>query len=162
MKNEKWFYWGGRIIKKKNNIIHRDISPHNIMLTFDGAVKVIDFGIAKADSNSEATQAGTIKGKLSYLAPEYLDGLDLDHRYDQFAVGITLWEMLCSRKLFKASNDIAVLKKIQECRVPKPSDINPNVPKELDQIILKALSRNREDRFENLDKIDTLFVMMTS
>jgi serine/threonine protein kinase len=139
---------------QKYTIIHRDISPHNVMLTFDGAVKVIDFGIAKSEKSSEQTQAGTIKGKLSYLAPEYIEGKKLDARYDQFAVGITFWEMLCSRKLFKANNDIAVLKKIQECRVPKPSDINPNVPKELDQIILKALSRNREDRFENLDKMN--------
>ena len=105
---------------QKYSVIHRDISPHNIMLTFDGAVKVIDFGIAKSDRNSEQTQAGTIKGKLSYLAPEYIDGKKLDPRYDQFAVGITFWEMLCSRKLFKANNDIAVLKKIQECRVPRP------------------------------------------
>ncbi|MGB0453815.1 MAG: serine/threonine protein kinase [Bacteriovoracaceae bacterium] len=139
---------------EKNQIIHRDISPHNIMLTFDGSIKIIDFGIAKSDKSSEKTQAGTIKGKLSYLAPEYIEGMELDPRYDQFAVGITFWEMLCSRKLFKAANDIAILKKIQECKVPRPSDINPNVPKELDQIILKALSPNREDRFENLDKMN--------
>lgn len=140
------------------NIIHRDISPHNIMLTYDGAVKVIDFGIAKADSNSEATQAGTIKGKLSYLAPEYLDGLELDHRYDQFAVGISLWEMLCSRKLFTAKNDLAVLKLIQACKVPKPSSINPNVPAELDEIVLKALSKDRNKRFENMDKLNRALV----
>ncbi|MBC7539106.1 MAG: serine/threonine protein kinase [Bacteriovorax sp.] len=136
------------------NIIHRDISPHNIMLTYDGAVKIIDFGIAKSQSNSEATQAGTIKGKLSYLAPEYLDGADLDPRYDQFAVGITLWEMLCSRKLFKENNDLAVLKKIQECKIPIPSSINPNVPKELDEIVLKALSKDRTKRFDNLDQMN--------
>lgn len=140
------------------NIIHRDISPHNIMLTYDGAVKVIDFGIAKADSNSEATQAGTIKGKLSYLAPEYLDGLELDHRYDQFAVGISLWEMLCSRKLFTAKNDLAVLKLIQNCKVPRPSSINPNVPPELDEIVLKALSKDRNKRFENMDKLNRALV----
>lgn len=136
------------------NIIHRDISPHNIMLTYDGAVKIIDFGIAKSQSNSEATQAGTIKGKLSYLAPEYLEGLELDPRYDQFALGITLWEMLCSRKLFKENNDLAVLKKIQECKVPVPSSINPNVPKELDEIVLKALSKDRNKRFDNLDQMN--------
>lgn len=147
-----------KLTNKPFNIIHRDISPHNIMLTYDGSIKVIDFGIAKADSNSEATQAGTIKGKLSYLAPEYLDGLQLDHRYDQFAVGITLWELLCSRKLFQASNDLAVLKQIQACKIPAPSSINPNVPKELDQIVLKSLAKDRNQRFENMDKFNRALV----
>lgn len=132
-------------------IVHRDISPHNLMITYDGAVKVIDFGIAKASTNSEATQAGTIKGKLSYLAPEYLEGLELDHRYDMFALGITLWEMLCNRKLFKAENDLAVLKQIQACKIPAPSSINPNVPKQLDDIVLKALARDRAKRFKDMD-----------
>ncbi len=143
-----------KLTGKAANIVHRDISPHNIMLTYDGAIKVIDFGIAKAESNSEATQAGTIKGKLSYLAPEYLDGQELDPRYDQFALGITLWEMLCSRKLFKAPNDLAVLKKIQECKVPPPSSINPMVPKELDQIVLKSLSKDRTKRFNDLNEMN--------
>lgn len=143
-----------KLTGKAANIVHRDISPHNIMLTYDGAIKVIDFGIAKAETNSEATQAGTIKGKLSYLAPEYLDGQELDPRYDQFAVGITLWEMLCSRKLFKAPNDLAVLKKIQECKVPPPSSINPMVPKELDQIVLRSLSKDRNKRFGDLNEMN--------
>ena len=147
-----------KLTGKLFNIIHRDISPHNIMLTYDGAVKLIDFGIAKADSNSESTQAGTIKGKLSYLAPEYLDGLELDHRYDQFAVGITLWEMLCSRKLFTAKNDLAVLKQIQGCKVPVPSSINPNVPAELDEIVMKALSKDRNNRYENMDKLNRALI----
>ncbi|MBD65632.1 MAG: hypothetical protein CME62_10530 [Halobacteriovoraceae bacterium] len=147
-----------KLTGKSFNIIHRDISPHNIMLTYEGAVKVIDFGIAKADSNSEATQAGTIKGKLSYLAPECLDGMELDHRYDQFAVGITLWEMLCSRKLFQAKNELAVLKQIQACKVPKPSSINPNVPPELDQIVLKALAKDRTQRFDDMEKMNRALV----
>lgn len=140
------------------NIIHRDISPHNIMLTYDGAVKVIDFGIAKSNASSEATQAGTIKGKLSYLAPEYLDGMELDCRYDQFAVGITLWEMLCSRKMFTAANDLAVLKQIQACKIAPPSSINPNVPKELDEIVMKSLSKDRSQRYDNLDKMNRALV----
>ena len=147
-----------KLTGKKANIIHRDISPHNIMLTFDGAVKVIDFGIAKAETNSESTQAGTIKGKISYLAPEYLEGLELDPRYDEFAVGITLWEMLCNRKLFKAKNELAILKKIQDCNIPRPSSINPRVSKELDEIVLKSLSKDRNKRFENLDKLNRTLI----
>ena len=147
-----------KLTGKKRNIIHRDISPHNIMLGYEGAVKVIDFGIAKvnADSkvNSDVTQSGTIKGKISYLSPEYIEGVELDHRYDQFATGITLWEMLCGRKLFEASNNMAILKKIQQCEIPIPSSINPNVPKELDEIVLKSLSRDRNNRYENMDRFD--------
>jgi serine/threonine protein kinase len=143
---------------KNVNIIHRDISPHNIMLTYDGAVKIIDFGIAKAETNSEETKAGTIKGKLSYLAPEYLEGSDLDHRYDQFAVGITLWELLCGRKLFSATNELATLKLIQECKVPPPSSINPKVHPELEAIVLKALSKDRQSRFKDMDQFNRALV----
>jgi eukaryotic-like serine/threonine-protein kinase len=143
-----------KLTGKEAKIVHRDISPHNVMLSYDGAVKVIDFGIAKAETSADSTRAGTIKGKLSYLAPEYLEGLKLDARYDEFATGITLWEMLCNRKLFKAENDLAVLKQIQECKIPAPSSINNKVSKELDEIVLKSLSKDRNNRYENCDFMD--------
>ena len=138
---------------KKLNIIHRDISPHNIMLNFEGSIKIIDFGIAKTNSKEDTTKAGTIKGKLSYLAPEYLLGKELDHRYDQFAIGITLWELLCSQKLFNSKEGISIFREIESCEISSPSHINPNVPKELDDIVLRSLLRNREDRFPDIEEL---------
>jgi serine/threonine-protein kinase len=136
------------------NIIHRDISPHNIMLTFDGAVKVIDFGIAKADTNEDKTQTGVIKGKISYMAPEYLEGKQIDYNYDQFATGIVLWEMLCNQQLFKGKSDLEKMLKITEKEIPLPSSINKRVPKELDDIVLRSLSKDKDSRFENLDQMN--------
>lgn len=136
---------------KHYDIIHRDISPHNIMVTYDGAIKVIDFGIAKTELANESTQVGTIKGKLSYLAPEYIEGKELDQRYDMFAVGITLWEMLCGKKLFSGTNDVNVINQIRECKIPAPSSINPTVPQELDHIVLKALNKDRDLRYRDMN-----------
>ncbi len=143
---------------KKLNIIHRDISPHNIMITYDGSVKVIDFGIAKANTNTEETKAGTIKGKISYIAPEYLETSSLDHRYDQFAVGITFWELVCGRKLFGGDNELAILKKIQDCKIPLPSSINKKVKPALDEIITKSLARDPNKRFENMEQFNRAIV----
>ncbi len=143
---------------KPLNIIHRDISPQNIMLTFDGSVKVIDFGIAKADTNEDKTKTGVIKGKLSYLAPEYLTGEGLDPRYDQFATGIVLWEMLCGRQLFTGETDMDKMVKIHACKIPRPSSINPRVPADLDRIVQKALSRNPDNRFEDMEQFNRALV----
>lgn len=134
------------------NIIHRDISPQNIMLQYEGSVKIIDFGIAKAETNTQETQAGTLKGKVSYLAPEYLvENVKLDHRYDQFSLGVVLWELLTHQKLFDGQNEMAIIKKVFECKIPAPSSINPSIDKDLDAIVLKALSKKREDRYVDMD-----------
>lgn len=144
-----------RLTGKKQKLVHRDISPQNLMLDYEGLVKVIDFGIAKAESNTEATKTGTIKGKVSYIAPEYLmDDIELDGRYDQFAIGLTMWELLVGEKLFGGSNDMAILKKIYECRIPTPRTINPNIPEDLEKILLKSLSRNRDDRFSDMEEFN--------
>ncbi len=135
------------------NIVHRDISPQNILISFEGNVKVIDFGIAKATTNSESTRAGVIKGKPSYLSPEQISGEVLDGRSDLFALGAVLWESLTGKKLFGAESDLAVLKLIESAstHVKPPSLHNPAVPKELDDIVLRSLAKQREKRYANCD-----------
>jgi len=132
------------------NVVHRDISPQNLLVSFEGAVKIIDFGIAKATTNSEHTRAGVIKGKPSYLSPEQISGDPIDGRTDLFALGAVFWELLVGRKLFSGDNDLAVLKMIESCTstVRPPSEFNSNVPKELDAIVLKLLSKSPDKRFQ--------------
>lgn len=134
------------------NIVHRDISPHNIMISYDGYVKVIDFGIAKADmEREEKTKTGTLKGKVSYLAPEYIEGLKLDNRYDIFSLGITFWEILTGKKLFDGPNDMAIIKLIQDCQIPDPRDFRSDIPEELVSILFKSLKKERMKRFQTMD-----------
>jgi len=136
------------------NVVHRDIKPQNILISYDGTVKVIDFGIAKAATNDESTRAGVIKGTINYLSPEQLSGDPLDGRSDIFALGIVLWELLTGEKLFKGDNDLAILKQIESSNLVKtPSTINPAVPKELDYIVIRALAKQREKRFQNAGEL---------
>ncbi len=141
-----------KLLGKKTNIIHRDISPDNIMVSYEGYVKIIDFGIAKADTNTEHTNVGSLKGKLSYFAPEYLEGEQIDHRYDIFGLGIVLWEMLTLKTLFERDpvNFLHVLKKIQKCIISPPSTHNHDVPKALDAIVMKALQKNPTHRYRDM------------
>ncbi len=136
------------------NIVHRDISPQNLLLSYEGSVKVIDFGIAKAATNSEATRAGVIKGKPSYLSPEQINGDTLDGRSDLFSLAAVLWELLAGKKLFAGDNDLAILKLIESCQtyVKPPSTLNPEVPPELDYIVLKALAKHRDKRYQSAEE----------
>jgi serine/threonine-protein kinase len=142
-----------RITGEPLNLVHRDVSPQNILVSYDGNIKVIDFGIAKAATNGEATRAGVIKGKLSYLSPEQVMGDVLDGRSDLFALGIVLWELLTGKRLFVAEgdNEFQVLKMIESCNsyVKPPSTYNPEVSKELDAIVMQALSRDPKKRFQS-------------
>jgi serine/threonine protein kinase len=129
------------------NIVHRDVSPSNILLSYDGHVKILDFGIAHADSGSRESEAGVLKGKYSYMSPEQASGLMMDHRSDVFSAGICLWECLTGNRLFRRSTDIETLEAIKACQIPLPSEYNPAVPPELDEICLVALGRDPEIRY---------------
>lgn len=133
---------------KPLNITHRDMSPQNIMINYEGEVKIIDFGIAKAETQIEATRAGTLKGKFGYMSPEQADGQTVDPRTDIFSLGIVLWELLANDRLFSGSNEAAILRKIRECNVPNIRKINPNVSPDLEKIVLKALTKDRNIRYQ--------------
>jgi len=132
-------------------IIHRDVTPANIMLGFNGAVKVLDFGIARAaeEVKETRTQAGAVKGKVAYLAPEEINRQPVDHRSDLFALGIVLHECLTGKRLFKADNALAAMKSILEMPIPPPSTMNPDVPPKLDKVVLRALQRKPELRYSS-------------
>jgi eukaryotic-like serine/threonine-protein kinase len=130
------------------NLIHRDVTPHNLFVTYDGVTKVVDFGIAKFSSRlSSSTRAGTLKGKLAYMSPEQVNGETIDRRTDIFALGVVLWELTTGRRLFRMDNDLDTLAKVQECLIPKPSSIVRGYPIDLEKIVLKALVKNRAERY---------------
>ncbi len=129
------------------NIVHRDCTPHNIMITFDGQVKLMDFGIAKAASRATKTRVGTVKGKSSYMSPEQARGKNLDGRSDMFTLGTVGWEMLTGHRLFKASNDMEAIGKILKIETVHPSDIDAKIPRELGDIIMTTLEKDRDARY---------------
>ncbi len=134
---------------KPLNIIHRDISPQNVMLSFEANVKVVDFGIAKAESQAEATRAGTLKGKFSYMSPEQAEGLDIDSRTDIFSLGIVLWEILANDRLFLANNEMNTLRKIKECHIPSLHKLDPKISTDLEKIVNKSLARDKNLRYQS-------------
>lgn len=132
-------------------IVHRDISPSNLLVSYEGQVKVADFGIAKAQSNAYQTQGGVLKGKYEYMSPEQAEGQELDGRSDVFSLGIVLWETLTGRRLFKTDNDLTTLQRIKDADVPPPSKYQSNILPQLDAVVLKALTRDRDERYESGD-----------
>ncbi|MET0794561.1 MAG: serine/threonine-protein kinase [Polyangiaceae bacterium] len=134
---------GGRPL----NIVHRDVSPQNIMVGVTGVARVLDFGIAQAASRMELTRPGQVKGKISYLSPEQLRGLPLDARTDVFSAGVVLWESLTGRRLFHAEDLRQTVDRLQKAVIPKPSTKNPAVSSELDGVVMKALERDCSRRF---------------
>ncbi len=129
------------------HIVHRDMSPPNVLITKHGEIKIVDFGLAKANSQLEKSEPGIIKGKFSYLSPEAAMGQDVDLRTDIFAVGIILWELLAGQRLFLGDTDFQTVKRVQTTQVPSISQINKKVPPELERIIVRALARDPARRY---------------
>ena len=138
-------------------IVHRDVSPHNVLLSWDGAVKVSDFGIAKARNASEATASVFIKGKPAYMSPEQANGQPLDGRSDLFAVGIMLWEMLMNQRLFTGGDMMSTLAAVLFGQIPRPRALRGDVPKDLERVVMKLLERDVGARYATAEQaIDDL------
>jgi eukaryotic-like serine/threonine-protein kinase len=134
---------------KPLNIVHRDVSPSNIMCLTAGGVKLLDFGIAEAigDTLVERTERGAFKGKLSYMAPERIKREPFDARSDLFSLGVVLWEMLAGKRLFRGANDAETLRNVLESEIPPPSSLRPEVPAALDFVVMRALERDPDRRY---------------
>lgn len=132
-------------------IVHRDISPPNILVSWNGEVKLTDFGLAKATTQLESTDPGVVKGKYSYLSPEAARGEEIDHRADLFSAGILAFEMLTGRRLFRGKNDYQTIALVRACEVPSVRSYNPAVPPDLEAVLMKALSKDIKDRYPDAD-----------
>lgn len=140
---------------KDLGIVHRDISPQNILVSYEGEVKIVDFGIAKAATQSRDTRVGVLKGKISYMSPEQAHGRPLDMRSDVFSTGVVFYEMLTGKKLFQGDTDLNTLEKVREAKVePLPTELNGAVPKELEGILLKSLAKEPEQRFQTASEME--------
>jgi serine/threonine-protein kinase len=132
------------------SIVHRDISPRNIVVSFTGDVKIVDFGIAKSGVEpGEETDPGHLKGKAPYMSPEQAGGQEIDWRSDVFAAGVVLFELTTGRRLFKGASEYETLKLIVDKEYPRPEDVKPGYPKELSRIVMKALAKDREARYQS-------------
>ena len=129
--------------------VHRDISPQNILISFEGDVKLTDFGIAKAASKATVTEVGALRGKLLYMSPEQAWGKPMDRRSDLFSLGIVFYEMVTDHKPFLGSSEVSILETVRECKVAPPSRLNREVPPSLERVVMKALDRDPERRYQD-------------
>ena len=130
-------------------LVHRDVSPQNILLSFEGDVKLTDFGIAKAASKATITDKGALRGKLLYMSPEQAWGTAMDRRSDIFSLGIVLYEMLTGQKPFLGTSEMSILETVRQCRVAPPTTLNPRIPEKMERVAMKALERDPEIRYQD-------------
>ncbi|MFZ5785852.1 MAG: protein kinase domain-containing protein, partial [Acidobacteriota bacterium] len=134
-------------------LVHRDVSPQNVLISFDGEVKLCDFGIAKAASKASHTRAGALKGKLQYMSPEQAWGKDIDHRSDIFSLGLVLYEMATGRKAFAGDSELSILEQVRTPKLVPPRDIEPSIPPQVERLIFKTLKEQREERYETAGEL---------
>ena len=135
---------GGQLV----GLVHRDVSPQNVLVGVDGSSRITDFGVARATARLSTTRAGQLKGKLAYMSPEQTKGEDIDRRADLFSMGILLWEALVGRRLFKADNEAATISRVLMDKIPLLSSVNPAIPREFDEVSVKALRREARARYQ--------------
>ena len=134
-------------------IVHRDVSPSNLMVSYEGSVKLVDFGVAKASDRTHETKSGTVKGKISYLSPEQCRGKRVDRRSDLFSLGICFWEMLATERLYRRSSDFENMNAIVGEPPPPPSSRRADVPPEIDQMVLRLLAKEPDERFQTSEEV---------
>jgi TonB family protein len=134
---------------KSLGLVHRDVSPQNVLISYDGDIKLCDFGIAKAASKASHTRSGALKGKLQYMSPEQAWGKDIDNRSDIFSLGLVLYEMLTGRKAFAGDSELSILEQVRAPRIVPPREYDPAIPPEVERVVMTALKENRDERFQN-------------
>ncbi len=139
------------------NLVHRDLSPHNILIGCSGDVKLIDFGVAKSDLSESRTNFGVIKGKLGYLSPEQVLYQPITQKTDLFALGIILWEMLTNQKMFNLQNQEAYFKQLRNFEMTDPRPLNPKIDNELFKIMDRLLKSDPQERFESAEALHNPF-----
>ncbi|MFI5184487.1 MAG: serine/threonine protein kinase, partial [Vicinamibacteria bacterium] len=134
-------------------IVHRDISPQNILISFEGEVKLTDFGIAKATSKASTTDRGALRGKLLYMSPEQASGVPMDRRSDVFSLGVVFYEMITDSKPFLGTSEKGILEMVRECRIERPRALNPRVPETLENVVMRALEKNPDQRYQDASEM---------
>src|SRR4029079_15260489 len=129
-------------------LVHRDVSPQNVLIGYEGDIKLCDFGIVKAVSKASKTQMGALKGKLQYMSPEQAWGKTVNARSDIFSLGALLFEMLTGRRLFAGDSEISILDSVREGRFDHPRTVDPSIPREVDELVMQELARDPDDRFQ--------------